>query len=386
MINPDGVVGGLYRKTLDGYDLNRQWEKPDKILQPTLYYIKEHLAEIIETNTLAAIFDLHGHSSSKNCFLYGCECSPYESDFVSKNFQIKEFLKLLAKSCPFISYNQSSLKVTKDKEGTARVVFRRQFNVDKTFTLETSAYGSDALRDSDDIHFTISHLGQIGESLIRCIALYTFGCNYHGISDIVDNNYVNNFIKSKSRPKKSKIRIHIAERSRENLVNSLTTKEESQSQSKDGSHEKSNAHSSIITLHFHRKVETNTQNDYVRSSLPSIDAPLPSLAEIPKSKDQEKCKKIRVCSLHYGNRLSKVRLKNYDFNIDVSISHAVGDVKSLSTGKASQKYGKRLSKDREHDKHVSSSYTKALRDEVPSYYSRLFPVVQLLHRLWRGIK
>jgi hypothetical protein len=229
MINPDGVVGGLYRKTLEGYDLNRQWEKPDEKLQPTIFAVKQYISQYIETNPMEAIFDLHGHSSLKNTFLFGCECSPYEPDYVSKNLAIKEFIKLLAKSCPYFSHNQSSLKVTKDKEGTARVVFRRQFGVEKTFTLETSVYGSDSLKDTDDTHFSITQLNQIGESLIRCIAFHSCSCNYHSILDIVDDEYVNTFIKAKVKPKKSKIRIHIANRSRVNLVDSITSKEDTQS-------------------------------------------------------------------------------------------------------------------------------------------------------------
>jgi murein tripeptide amidase MpaA len=34
MVNPDGVVYGNFRTNLGGYDLNRQWQEPDRGLQP----------------------------------------------------------------------------------------------------------------------------------------------------------------------------------------------------------------------------------------------------------------------------------------------------------------------------------------------------------------
>ena len=34
MLNPDGVIHGNYRTSLVGVDLNRRWEKPDRILHP----------------------------------------------------------------------------------------------------------------------------------------------------------------------------------------------------------------------------------------------------------------------------------------------------------------------------------------------------------------
>jgi murein tripeptide amidase MpaA len=40
MLNPDGVVRGNYRGDALGVDLNRRWNKPSKILHPTIYYSK----------------------------------------------------------------------------------------------------------------------------------------------------------------------------------------------------------------------------------------------------------------------------------------------------------------------------------------------------------
>ena len=40
MLNPDGVIYGNYRCSLLGRDLNRTWDKPNKILHPTIHYAK----------------------------------------------------------------------------------------------------------------------------------------------------------------------------------------------------------------------------------------------------------------------------------------------------------------------------------------------------------
>jgi len=40
MLNPDGVIYGNYRCSLLGCDLNRKWEKPNRLLHPPVYYSK----------------------------------------------------------------------------------------------------------------------------------------------------------------------------------------------------------------------------------------------------------------------------------------------------------------------------------------------------------
>ena len=40
MMNPDGVVVGNYRCSLEGYDLNRTWLTPLEDLTPSVYHVK----------------------------------------------------------------------------------------------------------------------------------------------------------------------------------------------------------------------------------------------------------------------------------------------------------------------------------------------------------
>jgi murein tripeptide amidase MpaA len=43
MVNPDGVIYGNFRTSLSGFDLNRQWQNPNRLLHPEIYYLKKFL-------------------------------------------------------------------------------------------------------------------------------------------------------------------------------------------------------------------------------------------------------------------------------------------------------------------------------------------------------
>jgi len=46
MLNPDGVIIGNSRCSAGGYDLNRCWNFPKKILNPSIYYLKLYMSKI----------------------------------------------------------------------------------------------------------------------------------------------------------------------------------------------------------------------------------------------------------------------------------------------------------------------------------------------------
>lgn len=46
MLNVDGVVNGSYRCSLAGVDLNRCWERPSRVLHPTIWHAKWVLAQL----------------------------------------------------------------------------------------------------------------------------------------------------------------------------------------------------------------------------------------------------------------------------------------------------------------------------------------------------
>jgi murein tripeptide amidase MpaA len=71
MINVDGVILGNYRCSLSGIDLNRVWRKPNLTLFPEVVAIKKLVETFNNENPVVLFADLHGHSMSREAFIYG---------------------------------------------------------------------------------------------------------------------------------------------------------------------------------------------------------------------------------------------------------------------------------------------------------------------------
>ena len=96
-MNPDGVIYGNYRCSLLGCDLNRKWEKPNKILHPTIYHSKILIRHMNSERKVVLYCDLHGHSRRKNIFMYGNNIK--ESPHVTRVFPY-----IMSKLCDFFSF------------------------------------------------------------------------------------------------------------------------------------------------------------------------------------------------------------------------------------------------------------------------------------------
>ena len=70
MVNPDGVIYGNFRTNLAGFDLNRQWEEPDRWLHPEIFFTRKFLNSL--STHMAFCLDFHGHSKKLNTFIYSC--------------------------------------------------------------------------------------------------------------------------------------------------------------------------------------------------------------------------------------------------------------------------------------------------------------------------
>ena len=83
----------------------------------------------------------------------------------------KLFAYLLAQRAPtMFSYDQCIWNISKQKEGTARVVFWRQFNIQNAFTFESTFCGSNLGPNLKGFHFNTAHYLQCGAKF--CAALY----------------------------------------------------------------------------------------------------------------------------------------------------------------------------------------------------------------------
>lgn len=94
--------------------------------------------------------DFHGHSRSKNAFMYGCK----NDNSRDKKLKERVFPLLFSKNCDMFSFENCSFNIQKQKESTARVVVWKEYSLINSFTLECSFSGPNKGLYKD-CHFTI---------------------------------------------------------------------------------------------------------------------------------------------------------------------------------------------------------------------------------------
>eukprot|EP00347_Sterkiella_histriomuscorum_P013611 403364056 len=158
MLNPDGVIVGNYRCSLSGQDLNRQWISPNPRSHPEIHGVKQMMRKTIESRDIFLYCDFHGHSRSKNAFMYGCKNDN------SKDKKLKErvFPLMFSKLSDQFSFEGCSFNIQKQKESTARVVIWREYQLINSFTLECSFCGPNKGLYKD-CHFTTTMLLDLGK-------------------------------------------------------------------------------------------------------------------------------------------------------------------------------------------------------------------------------
>lgn len=180
MLNPDGVINGNYRCDLAGFDLNRNWKNPDPAKHRTIFAAKQLMHKIQQNREVLFFCDFHGHSTKHNVFMYGCDRENGPLKFTEMVFpcimsriagekeQNHQILKHLTfwPSTGVFSFADSSFKMKKEKESTARVVVRRQFNMTHSYTFESSIYGCNFGPHCGQ-HFSVD-VGACGNSFMFC--------------------------------------------------------------------------------------------------------------------------------------------------------------------------------------------------------------------------
>lgn len=125
MLNPDGVVCGNYRTSLAGVDLNRRWQKPDKLLHPTIFHLKEEMAFTAKEREITVFCDIHGHGKKMNTFMYGCNTAA-NGGFCSWTL-VRLLPRVMANVTHMFSYRDCRFRVEEEKLGTARIVVWNEF-------------------------------------------------------------------------------------------------------------------------------------------------------------------------------------------------------------------------------------------------------------------
>lgn len=144
MMNPDGVVLGNNRTGLAGTDFNRNWRSPNKETEPEVVLVKEFLSELIKQgNKVAMFFDLHGHSHKKGVFVYSTPPS-FLKDWEVNDDSIVEWAKsslltnILFNNCRYLCIENCKSSFGKGKDESARMVMCKDFEIQYSYTVETS--------------------------------------------------------------------------------------------------------------------------------------------------------------------------------------------------------------------------------------------------------
>ena len=169
MLNPDGVIVGNYRCSLDGSDLNRNFRYPSKVRIMQIFHehiaaLKKIVSEVSKQYSLVFYFDMHGHSRSRNVFVYG------NTDTKAPQ-QYKIFPFVLSKICPYFSFQSSKFSVHKSKYATARVTFWKELQVSNIFTIEESFFGPEKNNSNQIEHFIASDYSVIGKRICQALLI-----------------------------------------------------------------------------------------------------------------------------------------------------------------------------------------------------------------------
>jgi len=78
--------------------------------------------------------DLHGHSRSKNVFIYGNNYA--ENPEITRLFPF-----IMSKVCDSFSYDSCRFNMHKSKESTARITMWRELKIPAVYTMEASFCG-----------------------------------------------------------------------------------------------------------------------------------------------------------------------------------------------------------------------------------------------------
>ncbi|CRH03112.1 zinc-carboxypeptidase, putative [Plasmodium relictum] len=144
MLNIDGVVLGHNRYCSNGYDLNRQWNKPIFYLHPTIYAAKSLIKKISKSHKIVFFCDFHGHSRKYNCFLFG---NSYTSTYIKNKKFAEIFPEIITESLPWFSLKDTKFKIENENRGIARYICGYEFNIDCSYTLEMSLIGVKIKKD-----------------------------------------------------------------------------------------------------------------------------------------------------------------------------------------------------------------------------------------------
>lgn len=94
MLNPDGVARGHCRMDPLNQNLNRYYDSPDPVKQPSCYAVKKLCELYSKEKRLFMYLDLHAHPAFKGNFIFGNAIYEFVEQVESQLFP-----KILARNC-----------------------------------------------------------------------------------------------------------------------------------------------------------------------------------------------------------------------------------------------------------------------------------------------
>jgi hypothetical protein len=164
MINVDGVIGGYYRPSLTGYDMNRSWMAPNRKHHPVEYEIISLLDRIMRTRPLLFFLDFHGHSAQCNSFTYGVW-----NDDVAFNEYEDFFPRIMAKNTSLFDVQACTIFPPESFPGTMRVALHHRYQVPFAYTLEMTFGGID-IGSACHTQMTPACYREIGAATVKTLA------------------------------------------------------------------------------------------------------------------------------------------------------------------------------------------------------------------------
>ncbi|XP_067943240.1 cytosolic carboxypeptidase 2-like isoform X2 [Watersipora subatra] len=148
MLNPDGVIVGNYRCSLQARDLNRNYRHPRRDNFPTVFNIKRLVENINNSVGVFVYCDFHGHSRKSNVFMYGNNPSTTDAGNVRAFLEERMLPFCISRVGGSIFHFEScKFHIRRCKESTGRVVMYRNFNIKNSFTMEATFSGTQLDRD-----------------------------------------------------------------------------------------------------------------------------------------------------------------------------------------------------------------------------------------------
>ncbi|XP_050528383.1 cytosolic carboxypeptidase Nna1-like isoform X2 [Daktulosphaira vitifoliae] len=168
MLNPDGVIVGNSRCSLNGRDLNRQYRSVIRDAHPVIWHTKLMLKRLIEERRVTMFCDFHAHSRKMNVFVYGCEGKGRDGSRLREQI----FPLMLHKNTPEkFSFEDCNFSVQRSKENTARVVVWLM-GVENSYTMEASFCGSSLSGTRAQTHFNYKDFEDMGKTFCETLLDY----------------------------------------------------------------------------------------------------------------------------------------------------------------------------------------------------------------------